>query len=38
MKLHKSISTKGHFQKIGILTKEVLSAWRVLEKLKSDKK
>jgi hypothetical protein len=38
--INKTINTKGHFEKIGILTPKVLKLWRVLEKLKqqSDEK
>jgi hypothetical protein len=34
--INKTINTKGHFEKIGILTPEVLKAWRQLDKAKQD--
>lgn len=34
MNIHKTINAKGHFEKIGILTPEVLKAWRQLNKAK----
>ena len=34
MNINKTINTKVHFEKIGILTPEVLKAWRQLDKAK----
>jgi len=34
MNINKTINTKGHFEKIGILTPEVLKTFRALDKAK----